>query len=81
VQDWCADTRLIYDDRLFYSVLVSAGRLGVMYAVVLEVEPEYWLEERRMKESYATVREQLEQSALTGFTAREVSSTPGNPRG
>jgi FAD binding domain len=69
VPDWCPDTRIVYDDRLFYSVIVSAGRLGVIYSLVLELEGAYWLEERRIKEPYAPLRQQLVDSALSGFTS------------
>ena len=80
VPDWCADTRVIYDDRLFYSVLVSAGRMGVIYAMVLELEAEYWLDERRMKEPYAPVRQQLVLSAQNGFSSpMGIMNTRGAP--
>jgi hypothetical protein len=69
VPDWCRDTKVIYDDRLFYSVLVSVGRLGVIYALVLEVVNAYWLDERRRKEPYIPLREQLAESP-TGLMRR-----------
>jgi hypothetical protein len=81
VPDWCADTKIFYDDRLFYSVIVSAGRLGVIYAMVMELEEEYWLEERRTKEPYAPIRQQLVTSAQSGFTSdggiMRVRGAPG----
>jgi hypothetical protein len=67
--DWCTDTRIVYEDELFYSAIVAAGRLGVIYAMVLELEPEYWLEESRSVESFATVAEALRLSAAVGFDA------------
>jgi hypothetical protein len=80
VPDWCADTRVVYDDRLFYSALVSVGRLGVIYALILEVEEAYWLDERRTREPYAPVRERLVASATNGFTsATGIMSTRGAP--
>jgi hypothetical protein len=69
VPEWCPDTRVVYDDRLFYSAIVSAGRLGVIYAMVLELEPAYWLDERRRREDFSIVRQQLSLSAQFGFAS------------
>jgi hypothetical protein len=69
VPEWCPDTRAVYDDRMFYSAIVSAGRLGVIYAMVLELEPAYWLDERRRREDYTIVRQQLILSAQFGFSS------------
>lgn len=37
--------RLVQDDVIFNAASVSLGAMGVVYAVVLEVEPSYWLKE------------------------------------
>jgi hypothetical protein len=57
----------VHDDRVFYSALVAAGRLGVIYSMVVELEAEYWLTERRAKENYPIVKAQLTASATTGI--------------
>ena len=70
VPDRCADTKVVYDDNLFYSAIVSAGRLGVIYSMVLELEPEYWPEERGVKEDFAVIQETLKLSAKFGFDSQ-----------
>lgn len=37
--------RLVQDDAIFNAASVSVGAVGVVYAVVLEVTPSYWLKE------------------------------------
>lgn len=39
--------RLVQDDDVFNAVSVSLGCMGIVYAVVLEVETRFWLRERR----------------------------------
>jgi hypothetical protein len=70
VPEWCPDTRVVQNDRLFYSAIVGVGRLGVIYALILEVEPQCWLHEQRTKKTYADVRRQLAHSADHGFESR-----------
>jgi hypothetical protein len=69
IPDWCPDTIVVNDDTLFYSALVGVGRLGVIYAIVLEVEPEYWLEEWRTPdgEPWAAVKSDLQASIDGGY--------------
>ncbi len=38
---------LVQDDEVFQSVVVSMGSMGVIYSVVLDVEPRFWLHEVR----------------------------------
>lgn len=47
--------KLVQDDETFNALLVSMGCLGVVYAVVLQVEPRYWLKEVREKTTWAKV--------------------------
>jgi hypothetical protein len=69
VPDWCNDTKVVYDDDLFYAALVGIGRLGVIYAVVLEVELDYWLLERRRPngEPWPPVVAALNTSITSGY--------------
>ncbi|HXN25200.1 MAG TPA: hypothetical protein VOA41_20895 [Candidatus Dormibacteraeota bacterium] len=42
----CIDlNRVIYDDTVFYAVLVSMGCMGVIYSLVLEAVPQYGVQE------------------------------------
>ena len=65
----CADAIVVYDDDVFYSAITGIGRLGVVYAVVLEVEPDYWVQERRIPagESWPTIRGELTTSINAGY--------------
>jgi L-gulono-1,4-lactone dehydrogenase len=53
------DRQLIQDDKWFHSVTVSMGCMGILYAVVLEVEPAYWLKEVRTLSTWSKVKEEL----------------------
>ena len=44
--EWCDSTSIIRDEEFFRAALVSLGRLGVIYSIVLQVRDQYWLEER-----------------------------------
>jgi hypothetical protein len=71
IPGWCNDTIVRYDDELFYAALVGVGRLGVIYALVLEVEPDYWLLERRTPqgESWSAVLAELTTSITSGYSS------------
>jgi len=69
---------LVQDDDLFDAVVVSMGSMGIVYAVVLEAVPKFWLIERRT----LTTWEDL--AASTGDLPRlvrgeAVSSDLGRP--
>jgi hypothetical protein len=81
VPDWCPETQVIWDDVLFYAAITGLGRLGVVYAVVLEVERDYWLLERRQTqgESWPAVRGALMTSVAAGYSSRSgIFTTRGN---
>ncbi len=46
-EDESVSVRLIQDDALFHAASVSMGCLGIVYAVVLEVQRRFWIRERR----------------------------------
>lgn len=50
---------VIADDEIFNATLVSAGRFGVIYSVVLRAVPQYSLWERRRLHVWQDVRKQL----------------------
>jgi D-arabinono-1,4-lactone oxidase/FAD binding domain-containing protein len=55
---------LCQDDEWFNAVCVGMGCLGVLYAVTLEVEPAYWLDEVRTMSTWSAVRTDLEKGAV-----------------
>ncbi|MGB3464511.1 MAG: D-arabinono-1,4-lactone oxidase, partial [Cyclobacteriaceae bacterium] len=59
-----ADIPLIQDDEWFYATLVSMGSMGVVYSVIMEVKPLYWLEEKRKVYKWGEVRPMLEEGSL-----------------
>ena len=55
---------LVQDDKLFNASVVGIGCLGVIYAVVLRVWPQYWLSETRTRWSWAGLKPQLRDAAI-----------------
>lgn len=55
---------LIQDDEVFNSVVVSFGAMGLIHSLVLEVEPTYYLDERRVVTNWAEVKRQLRNGLL-----------------
>jgi L-gulono-1,4-lactone dehydrogenase len=51
--------RLVQDDHWFAAVKVGIGSLGLLYAVMLEVEPSYLLTERRAGSTWERERERI----------------------
>jgi hypothetical protein len=50
----CPDIRIVYDNDLFRAALVSLGRMGVFYSVVLECVPAFNLIETRDTQIWST---------------------------
>jgi hypothetical protein len=50
---------LIQDDQWFNTVAVSMGCTGVIYSVIMEVVPKYWLEENRYLSNWEEVKAKL----------------------
>jgi hypothetical protein len=75
------ERRLVKDDHWFRAAVVGIGCLGIVYAVVLEIEPEYWLEEVRRPSTWRLVKEDLHRGeVLEGPRHYEVYVNP-HPRG
>jgi hypothetical protein len=55
----CVAGRIISDDKAFDAVLVSLGRMGVIYSLVVEVVDQFILEENRFKTSWNSVSASL----------------------
>jgi hypothetical protein len=66
------------DDDLFNAVLVSAGRFGVIYSVVLVVLPQYSLYERRvLLPDWADVKGFIKDRTSELYTASALPTGPG----
>jgi hypothetical protein len=50
---------LIQDDEVFRCVLVSFGGMGIIYSLVIEVEPLFYLEEQKTVDTWENVKAQL----------------------
>jgi len=55
---------IIRDDAVFDAVLVSVGRFGIIYSVVLRAVPQYMLHEQRRLSTWQDVKDQIKE--LTG---------------
>ena len=51
--------RLIQDDDLFYSTVLSFGGMGIVYQMVMEVVPRYWIKERRYLQGWSSLKADL----------------------
>lgn len=51
--------KLIQDDDIFYSCVLSFGAMGIVYQLVMEVVPAFWIHEHRYLEKWSVVRTQL----------------------
>ncbi|MEV4509170.1 FAD-binding protein [Dactylosporangium sp. NPDC049525] len=60
--DWCADAKIVENDDWLNTARVAVGRLGVVYAVILEVIPDYALIELNTTHSWLAIRQKLEAS-------------------
>ena len=49
----CNDISVVRDDQMFRAALVSLGRMGVIYSVVLEVVPAFRLAQRRVASKWS----------------------------
>lgn len=60
---------LIQDDDVFYSVVLSLGAMGLIYELVLEVSPKYWIKETRSILDWET---ELKPKLLNGYFQKMV---------
>ena len=56
---------LIQDDDVFHSVVVSFGAMGLVHSLVLQVEPTYYLDEKRVATDWPQVKQQLRNGLLS----------------
>lgn len=55
------DIPLVQDDEWFYASIVSMGSMGIVYSVIMEVVPSYWLKESRELTTWSKIRPLLEE--------------------
>jgi len=55
---------LIQDDKTFNAVVVSMGCMGIVYSVILEVGPSYWLFEERKLSSWEAIKKAYEKDKM-----------------
>ena len=51
--------QLIQDDDLFYSTVLSFGAMGIVYQMIMEVVPRFWIQESRFLESWTSIKQKL----------------------
>lgn len=75
---WCPSTYVVRDDEWFRAALVTVGRFGVVYSMVLEVEEQYRLEETTSDggEPWADVKKKLQASIAGDYFAGGVLDAP-----
>ncbi len=61
---------LVQDDDVFHAMIVSIGSMGIVYSVVLQTDPKFWLDERR------TLMKWSEVIAPDGFLERVMTGRP-----
>ena len=59
----CVAGRIISDNDVFNAVLVSMGRMGIIYSMVVEVESQFILEEVRVAANWNTVSSSVQLTA------------------
>jgi len=51
--------QLIQDDDIFYSTVLSFGAMGIVYQMIMEVVPRFWIKEHRYLENWTSVKQKL----------------------
>lgn len=51
--------QLIQDDDIFYSTVLSFGAMGIVYQMIMEVVPRFWIKEYRYLENWTSVKQKL----------------------
>lgn len=58
------DVELIQDDTTFSAALVHVGAFGIVASYIIEVEPQYWMLEKRTIEKWSRVSEKIRNNTL-----------------
>jgi FAD/FMN-containing dehydrogenase len=72
----CSDIRIEYNSGLFDAVLVSAGRMGVIYAVVVEVRNAFRLREDRERMTWNQARARIQREIIDGLPPAPPRTRP-----
>jgi hypothetical protein len=64
--DWCPDTQIVADDTTFDAARVGVGRMGVIYAVIMEVVENYTLIDVNLEHRWNEVRAALAVTSAAG---------------
>jgi hypothetical protein len=80
------DVELIQNDDLFYSALVSFGSMGIIYEVIIEVVPAFWMKESRILTNWKILKEELSEGRfitdkLRNFDFVSLRISPYNVEG
>ncbi len=51
--------KLIQDDTIFHSTVLSFGAMGILYEITMEMKPSFWLKEKRYIRPWKELREDL----------------------
>jgi hypothetical protein len=68
------DFKIIRDNDLFHAVLISAGRFGIVYSIVLRAVRQYSLHERRRLETWQDIK-----SLVGDPNSTLYKTSPGDP--
>jgi hypothetical protein len=74
--DWCPDTQIVADDETFDAVRVGVGRMGVVYAVIVEVVAAYALLEVNLEHRWSDIRAQLPGTGIVGGVPSGIFNQP-----
>ncbi|MDH3244478.1 MAG: FAD-binding protein [Saprospiraceae bacterium] len=66
---------LIQNDDFFYSLLINLGVMGIIYSVIIEVRPIYWLLEKRHITKWSNLRKDLSSQKLFEPEIVEITGT------
>ncbi len=64
---WSSGLEVIYDDNTFFSALISLGRLGVVYGLVIEVDKWFWLYESTIIDTWSSISNDLRNKSFAQF--------------
>jgi hypothetical protein len=70
-----------HDETMLAAAVIAAGRMGIIYSVVLRVARQYALEEHKSKDNWSTVRTWITGTSAPLFTTNRFVQVVINPNG
>jgi hypothetical protein len=70
---------VIRDDNMFYSVLVCAGRFGIVYSIVIAAVRQYCLHQERRLTTWQEIRDQIRDPTSALYTQHDQPQPPPSP--